>query len=192
MNGSRVAGIGARKIRGMCVFLFPSPPGRGQGEGLGSASKTPPAEPGAEGKRSLILPIVRWRSRIIHVQEDPKGTPVGYGSTHKLTRDSVLGIIPVGYADGYPRHLSNAGVVAMPEITVDGKLLHAKVVGRVNMDQIIIDLTDAPASVGTLVDVISDDPTSPCALHKLAELAGTNEYEMLCRLSPRVPRKYVN
>jgi len=165
--------------------------GRQEHGGAPSPSIAPRTSPLAL-QPSPILPIVRWRSRIIHVQDYPKGTPVGYGSTHTLTRDSVLGIIPVGYADGYPRHLSNAGVVSMPEITVDSKLLHAKVVGRVNMDQIIVDLTDAPASVGTLVELISDDPASPCALHKLAALAGTNEYEMLCRLSARVPRKYVN
>jgi alanine racemase len=144
-------------------------------------------------------PILRWRSRVIHLQEYAEGTPVGYGSTHLLARDSVLGLVPVGYADGYPRALSNQSVVALPECTLEGKPLTAPVLGLVNMDQIVIDLTDTPAGCappstsggGTLVELISDDPASPCALPRLAELAGTNTYEMLCGLSPRLARKYV-
>ncbi|MCC7191556.1 MAG: alanine racemase [Phycisphaeraceae bacterium] len=142
--------------------------------------------------RSGPAPVLRWRSRLIHIQEHKRQTPVGYGSTHVLTRDSVLGLVPVGYADGYPRSLTNTSVVSLPESTVDGKPLTAPVIGRVNMDQIVIDLTDVPASVGSLVELISGDPDSPCALPTLARQAGTNTYEMLCRLSPRITRRYIS
>jgi alanine racemase len=143
-------------------------------------------------RSSRLQPIARWLSRVVHVQEHPRGTPVGYNSTHRLGRDSMLGLVPVGYADGYDRGLSDRSVVGLPECSVDGKPVYAKVLGRVNMDQIVIDLTDAPASCGTLVELISDNPASPCALPRLAELAGTNTYELLCRLSPRLPRRYVS
>ncbi len=163
-----------------------------------------------------LLPVVRWRSRLIHVRRYEAGATVGYGCTARLTRDSFLGLVPVGYADGYPLSLSNRGCVQVmartsraaathqaqgPELTV------APILGRVNMDQIIIDLTPnatagergadgnsrAPlAQVGDLVDVISNDPASPCALPQLAQLAQTSPYELLCRISPRVPRLYLN
>jgi alanine racemase len=141
---------------------------------------------------SKLQPVVRWLSRVVHVQEHAAGTPVGYNSTHKLTRDSLLGLVPAGYADGYDRSLGNQSVVGLPECSADGKPVHAPVLGRVNMDQIVIDLTDAPAGCGTLVELVSDNPASPCAMPRLAELAKTNTYELLCRLSPRLPRRYVS
>lgn len=158
----------------------------------------PSACPSALGPRP-ILPIVRWLSRLVHVQPYPKGAPVGYNTTHRLTRDSILGVVPVGYADGYPRALSNRSVVRLPECA-GGKPAYAPVLGRVNMDQIVIDLTDTPGipaiasgiNPAPLVEIISDDPAQPHALHRLAALADSNAYEMLCRLSPRLPRKYVS
>lgn len=175
-------GYGVEDMRGK------GPENRARGTNKASASDS---SSGPRAPRPGPLPILRWRSHIIHVQEHRAHTPVGYGGTHVLTRDSTLGLVPVGYADGYPRALSNKSVVALPECTVDGKPMTAPVLGRVNMDQIVIDLTDVPASRGTLVELISDDPASPCAMPKLAEQAGTNTYEMLCRLSPRVARRYV-
>jgi alanine racemase len=129
---------------------------------------------------------------VVHVQEHAAGAPVGYNATHRLTRDSLLGLVPAGYADGYDRALGNQAVVGLPECSADGKSVYAPVLGRVNMDQVVIDLTDTPAGCGTLVELVSDDPASPCALPRLAELAKTNTYELLCRLSPRLPRRYVS
>ena len=140
-----------------------------------------------------IKPIVRWLSRIVHVQRYAAGTPVGYNSTHRLTRESVLGLVPVGYADGYPRSLSNLGVVELPEIHTHARPSICRVLGRVNMDQIVIDLTDAPSPdsrLGALVEIYSNRLDSACAMHKLASLAQTNCYELLCRLSPRTARIY--
>ncbi|MCX5660025.1 MAG: alanine racemase [Planctomycetota bacterium] len=157
-----------------------------------------------EGRR--ILPIVRWLSRITHVQRYPAGTVVGYGRTHKLNRAGVLGVVPVGYGDGYPLGLSNRGRVgvletdvpashALPTATPSGPATSpraARVLGRVNMDQIVIDLTDIPsAKPGTLVEVMGDDPAAEWSLAKLAKAADSHPYELLCRLSPRVPRKFV-
>ena len=150
-----------------------------------------------------LMPAVRWRSRVVHVRRFPAGSAVGYGCTAQLARESYLGIVPVGYADGYPLALSNKGVVTIVGRrgvgSLTGELQTAPVVGRVNMDQIIVDLTDlsarqtAPlAQIGDTVELISPDPASPCALPKLASLADSSPYEMLCRISPRVPRLYVS
>lgn len=136
-----------------------------------------------------LRPIVRWRSRINHVQRYAKGATVGYDSTFTCQRDSVLGVIPVGYADGYPLGLSDKAVVVLPDLLIAGRAAAAPVRGRINMDQIVIDLTDIPGvEVGTAVDLISDDPAAPCALPRLAKLANSHCYELLTRLSPRIAR----
>ncbi len=154
-----------------------------------------------EGQTALpegrgLKPIVRWLSRIDHIQTYPKGTAVGYHRTYRLRRDSVLGVVPVGYAEGYPLALSNRAVVRV--LGGQGRpILDAPVLGRVSMDQIVVDLTElsgqrgARVGVGSTVELVSDDPSSPCALPRLAHLAGSSCYEMLCRLSPRVPRRYI-
>lgn len=144
-----------------------------------------------------LVHVLRWVSRIIHVTRQPAGAHVGYCGTHTLTRDSILGVIPVGYADGYPKSLSNLSVVALPGLGKDGGTMHVAALGRVNCDQLVVDLTDVPAfagsepPLGAVVELISDDPTSPCSVPALAKLAGTHPYEIICRLSARIPRKYV-
>jgi len=177
----------------------------------------PASTPDACASASL-RPVIRWRSRLIHVRRYPAGATVGYNCTTRLSRDSFLGLVPVGYADGLPLSLSGTGAVnVIPRTAMrDGKFqssagaVAAPIIGRVNMDQIIIDLTPgigrggqpergtagsstAPlAQVGDLVDVLSPDPLAPCSLPNLARLAGTSCYELLCRISPRVPRLYAN
>lgn len=139
------------------------------------------------GGISDLKPIVRWMSQIVHTRDLPSGTPVGYGSTFTTYRDSRLGVVPVGYADGYPMALSGKAVVR-----VGKALVPAPVRGAVNMDQIIIDLTEIPeAHLGTSVEVYSADPDAPNALPALAEAARTHCYELLCRLSARITRRYV-
>ena len=139
-----------------------------------------------------FVPVMRWVARITHLQRYPVGTTVGYGGTHRLERDSVLGVVPVGYADGYPLSLSNKAVVRLVGPTGAPRAV-ARVLGAVNMDQIVVDLTDClGVCTGDLVELISSDPASPCALPKLAAAAATSPYEILCRLSPRLARTYVS
>lgn len=148
-----------------------------------------------------LRPCLRWMSRLIHVQRYAKSTPVGYGSTHRLERDSVLGVVGVGYGDGYPVSLGNTAAVRVC-VGEGGRArwVEAPLRGAVNMDQIVVDLTDAAAEAesgapprpGTLVEVMTSDPTAPNALARLAEIAGTHPYEMLCRLSPTIKRCYVH
>jgi alanine racemase len=134
-----------------------------------------------------LLPAVRWVSQIVHIRSVPAGTSVGYNRIFTTDRESRLGIVPAGYADGYPLALSNKGVVR-----VGVNLLPAPVRGQVNMDQVAIDLTDLPhADIGTDVELIASDPAAPNAMPALAKLAETSVYEVLCRLSPRTSRRYV-
>ena len=141
--------------------------------------------------RRLLQPIVRWVSHLVHVTHHPAGQTVGYGRTHTLTRDSILGVVPVGYGDGYPQALSNKARVQLLDNS-RAPLGEAPVIGKVNMDQLVIDLTDAP-STATIheVELLSAEYDSPCNLERLAAQAGMNCYEMLTRLCTRLPRRYI-
>lgn len=155
-----------------------------------------------------LRPVIRWAARIIHLQHYPAGATVGYNRTYRLTRDSLLGVVPVGYADGYPVALSNKGVVRLCGPLSNSRphpqrsAACAPILGKVSMDQIVIDLTDAdadarhagqrPPALGDAVELLSPDPDSPCSLPRLASLAQTSPYELLCRLSPRLPRHYLD
>lgn len=148
-----------------------------------------------------LRPIVSWKSRIVQIKRIDVGTPVGYGSTWTAKRPSVIGLIPVGYADGYPIGLgsrdlqpkgSSIGLVPEGRTKPIG---FVSVVGAVNMDQITVDLTDISTvsnevGVGTPVELISPDENAPNHLPKLARLAGTIPHELLCRLNPRLKRVY--
>jgi alanine racemase len=129
-----------------------------------------------------LRPVMRWTAPLLTVRDAPAGESVGYGQTWRIARDSRLGLVPIGYADGYPRAYSNkAGML------VDGQF--APVVGRVSMDLTVIDLTDIPgARAGDEVTVLDSDPLSPVSAYRLAEWAGTIAYEVFCRIGPRVKR----
>ncbi|MEM1445465.1 MAG: alanine racemase [Planctomycetota bacterium] len=144
-----------------------------------------------------VHPIVRWTSRIIRVRTQPAGRTVGYGATATLERDSVLALIPAGYGDGYPLALSNQGRVVLR--IDDATSAICRVVGRVNMDQLVIDVTTTvqqldltpEALLGCEVDLYGDQPDAPNAINHLADRIGSHAYELLCRLNPRLPRVYV-
>jgi alanine racemase len=129
-----------------------------------------------------LEPALRWLARVGQVKDVPAGEPIGYGLTFRPTRPTRLAVIPIGYADGYPRALSSRARV----------LLHgrpAPVVGRVCMDIFMVDVTDVPGvSVGNVATLIGRDRTEQVTVEELAELAGTINYEILARLSPLLPR----
>ncbi len=150
-----------------------------------------------------LLPVVRWCSRVVHVRDAPAGATVGYGATFKLKRDSVLGVVSAGYGDGYPLALSNKGVVRVA-LPGDGdaappRLAVCRVRGKVNMDQLVVDLTKAlqqtklpkEAALGCEAELYSNDPAAPNAVHTLAAAIKSHPYELLCRLNPRLPRVYL-
>jgi len=133
-----------------------------------------------------LQPILRLTGRLMQVRHMPAGSRCGYGLRHTFTRPSRVGLVPVGYADGYLRALTNLSVMR-----VRGQLVPAR--GTISMDQTIVDLTDAPsAAVGDEVEIISPHPADPHSVEGLARLAGTIPYEVTCRLGDRVRRKLVN
>jgi alanine racemase len=143
-----------------------------------------------------LRPILTWKSRLVQIKRITAGTPVGYGSTWRAKRTSLIGLIPVGYADGYPIAFGTRdGTVAGAPVAIvpDGEPTgYAPVIGAVNMDQITVDLTDIGAvEVGAPVELISPDTSAPNHLPALARLANTIPHEMLCRLNSRLKRDYV-
>lgn len=125
-------------------------------------------------------PVLSWTARLTALRNAKAGDPVGYSGTHRLLRDSRLATIGAGYGDGYPRTLSNKGLV-----DIRGHL--APVVGLVCMDQIIADVTDVPdVVIGDEVKLIGGLVNVPM----LAMKADTNSHEIVTRIMSRVPRRY--
>ncbi|MBQ5959407.1 MAG: alanine racemase [Firmicutes bacterium] len=140
----------------------------------------PSDEVSANGAR--LEPVLSWISHVSYVKEVPAGTPIGYGGTYVTDRTSRIATIPVGYADGYRRDLSNTGAVE-----IAGRL--APIRGRVCMDQFMVDVTDIPdVKRGDPVRLIGDLMTAD----RMAELAHTISYEIVCGISIRVPRVYTD
>ncbi|TVQ61204.1 MAG: alanine racemase [Phycisphaerales bacterium] len=138
-----------------------------------------------------LRPAVHWETRLIHATRVEPGERVGYGGTWSAQRPSRIGLAPVGYADGYPLAISNRAMVGLRDAS--GTTRYAPLVGAVSMDQITIDLTDLPetcAHVGASVELVGVDREAPTHLPSLARAAGTSTHELLCRMSPRLPRRY--
>ena len=147
---------------------------------LGLALYTPPTY---TPKRLYLQPVMHLSADIIHIQTIPKGESVGYGSRFTALDDTPIGVLPIGYADGIPRSLKGATLSLQ---TRDG-VFPVKIIGSVCMDQCMVDLSGVPAHVGDRVSFFGYTPKS---LSALAEHAGTIPYELLCAISPRVPRIY--
>ncbi len=127
-----------------------------------------------------LEPVMRWRTEIARLKELPPGHAIGYGTTFFTTRPSRIATLPVGYADGYNRKLSNRG-----EVLVRGR--RAPIVGRVSMDLTTIDVTDiADAQLGDEVVLLGDGIPA----EELAAKLDTISYEVFCAVSKRVPRLY--
>ena len=133
-----------------------------------------------------LRPALRLTGRLMQRKTLPAGSRCGYGLTHTFETDTPVGLVPVGYADGYLRGLSDRATMRI-------RGLDAPVRGRVAMDQVIIDLTGIPeAAVGDEVEILSPDPAAPHSVENLARLAGTIPYEITCRLGARARRVLVD
>jgi len=147
--------------------------------GLALYGLDPTLAPTAE---RLLKPALRWTAPLIQIHTAAAGTLVGYGQTWRAPQESRIGLIPVGYADGYSRSLSNQGMM----------MIHGQpcpVVGRVSMDLTTVDLTALPhAVVGDEVTILDSDPLSPASVYQIARLTGTIPYEILCGIGPRIHR----
>jgi len=130
--------------------------------------------------RSWITPTpFMWQTHIIQRRHVPAGTPVGYNQSVVTARASILGILPIGYCDGYPRALSNRGAFVLVGTTP------CPVLGIISMNLTIIDLTDAPQnlSVATLIG-----PDEPITLTTIAHRAGTTPEALAGGLDATIPR----
>jgi len=139
-----------------------------------------------EGVDSATLglrPAMRVETRLIAVKRVVAGTGVSYGYTYRPNVDTWLGLVPLGYADGIPRHVSNRGSVWV------GGSAHP-IVGRVAMDQFVVDLGEHEARVGDRVVLFGDPAEGFPSADSWAEAAGTINYEVVTRLGARVKREY--
>lgn len=137
----------------------------------------------AHGRDGLTLrPALSWKALIGQSKTVAAREPIGYGLSFRTSRLTHLGVLPVGYAEGYPRSLSNRA-----SVLVRGQ--RAQVLGRVCMNITMVDLTDIPgAGEGDVATLIGSDGEETVTAEGLAELAGTINYEILARLSPCLPR----
>lgn len=132
-----------------------------------------------------LKPVMRWTTAITHLKHVNAGTPISYGSKWTAQRPSLVATLPVGYADGYLRALTNVG-----EVLVRGR--RAQVAGTVCMDQMMIDVTDVPeVAVGDEVVLLGAQGEDVIGAEELAGRAGTIHYEVFCGIGPRVPRRFV-
>lgn len=131
-----------------------------------------------------LRPLMELKTVISMVKELPTGASVSYGRTYISDRPCRVATVPIGYADGYHRALSGKGYML-----VHGK--RAAILGRICMDQLMLDVTDIPeAQTGDVVTVFGESEGVLLPVDTLAELAGTISYELVCAVSRRVPRLY--
>ena len=132
-----------------------------------------------------LSPVLAWKTQVTSLRTLKAGEQAGYGGTFRATRETRLALLPVGYADGLNRLLSNRGYVLL-----QGK--KAPIVGRVSMDQTIVDVTDIPAAaIGDEVVLLGSQGNLSVTAWDLADLLDTIPWEVLCAISARVPRVMV-
>ena len=142
--------------------------------------------PSDEVKKETVelFPALDLKSHVTMVKEIPAGEKVSYGGTFTTTRTTKLATVSVGYGDGYPRALSSKGYVL-----VRGQ--KAPIVGRVCMDQMMVDVTDIEnVTRADIVTLIGKDGDAEITVEEIAALAGTFNYEFVCDLGKRIPRSY--
>jgi alanine racemase len=130
-------------------------------------------------------PVLTWKTRLVQVKVIPEGSYVGYGCSYRTTRKTTLGVLPVGYADGYDRSLGNRA-----HVLVKGR--RAPILGRICMNLCMVDLTDVPgAALEDEAVLLGSSGEERISAETMAEWAGTINYEIVTRISPLLPRKVV-
>ena len=132
-----------------------------------------------------LMPALSLKCQVIHVKELSKGEYIGYGRTFMTERNSIIATLPIGYADGYIR-----GLHEKAHVIINGKL--APIVGRICMDQCMIDVTDiGPVKVGDEVILLGEKNGLKIDADDMAKMLDTINYEILCMIGRRVPRAYI-
>ena len=153
------------------------------GIGLYGIWPSPETEAAANGMLELE-PALSWTSELVVVREVEAGRSIGYGCTFRTARPSRIGVVPIGYAEGVPRALSNRGAML-----VNGR--RAPIVGRVCMNMTFLDVTDVPqAQPGSRVTLVGRDGTTSISANEFGEWADTIGYEIVARLPEAIPRRY--
>ena len=136
--------------------------------------------------RLPVKPILTWKTRILSLRDFGPNQPLGYGATYVTKAPAHVAVLPVGYADGFNRQLSNRGRVILREH-------YAPIVGRISMDLTLVDVTGIPGvSLGDEVILLGTGEGLSVDAMEHAELANSTPYEILCNISKRVPRRYVS
>ena len=150
---------------GYCMPIL-APPGR----------ETPKVEP--------FEPVLTFKSRVVYLKDVPTGSPLGYGGAFHTRRPSRIATVPVGYADGLSRSLSNRGRTIIRD-------RYARIVGNISMDLALLDVTDIPGvDIGDEVILLGSSPHCSITALDIAQEIGTVPYEVLCSIGKRVPRIY--
>jgi alanine racemase len=136
-----------------------------------------------EKKRKIKLePILTWKTKIAQIKNIKAGTPISYGLTEKISQDSKIAILPVGYFDGYDRKLSGVG-----NVLIGGK--RCKILGRVCMNMIMVDVSHIPdIKLEDEVVLLGKQGKEQITAEELAQKIGTINYEVVTRINPLIPR----
>jgi alanine racemase len=144
-------------------------------------------DPGPAREKGIALrPALTWKTAVLSVKQAPAGDSVSYGRLYSLGRDSLIAALPVGYADGYRRRLSNRG-----EVLIRGQ--RARVAGAVCMDLTLVDVTAIPGvQPGDEVVLLGRQGAEEISAAEMAGWAETIPYEVLCAIGKRVPRLHLH
>ena len=143
--------------------------------------------PGREASQAEAFePVLTFKSRVVYLKDVPSGTPLGYGGAFHTRRLSRIATVPVGYADGLSRALSNRGCAIVRD-------RYARIVGNISMDLALLDVTDIPGvDVGDEVILLGASENCSIDALQIARELGTVPYEVLCSIGRRVPRIYTD
>jgi len=145
----------------------------------------PSAEMAGVCERLGLRPVMRLLGQVSMVKRLEAGVGISYSHFYRTNRESVIAVLPIGYADGYPRRLSHGG-----SVLIHGQ--HAPIAGAICMDQCMADVTDIPGvAPGDTVVLLGSKEERLCA-DDLADIVGTISYEVVCGIGKRVPRVYLN
>lgn len=136
-------------------------------------------------ERNHLYPVMELKSHIVCLKRIPAGTPVSYGGTFVSEKEMEIATIPVGYGDGYPRSLSNQG-----NVLIRGR--RARILGRVCMDQLMVDVTGFHAELLDEVTLLGRDGSEEITVDELGAVSGRFPYEFVCDIGKRVPRVYID
>lgn len=154
--------------------------------GIGILGLWPSAQTRRAWEKEIQLrPALSWKTIVSETKRVKKGARIGYDFTEALTRDSLIGVCPIGYWHGFPRSLSRVG-----EVLIRGR--RAKILGSVSMDMIVVDLSDIQGTgVGDIVTIIGRDGNEEITAYELASRARVSHYELLTRINPLIQKFYI-